>query len=191
MSDQAPKKKPARLTRDRLMLAEFNSPGECLHAAEKLRDGGYTAFDVHTPFPVHGMDKAMGLKDSPLGWIVLAMGLTGLTTAIAMMVWMNGIDFPIVVGGKPPISFPSMVPVGFELTVLFSAFGAVFGMFGLNKLPRHNHPVFNSEKFKSSTVDKFWVSIDTADPKFHEDRTRALMESAAAAHVEFVEEDPS
>ncbi|MEI8257548.1 MAG: DUF3341 domain-containing protein [Deltaproteobacteria bacterium] len=170
------------------MLAEFDTAGACLHAAEKLRDAGYKSFDTHTPFPIHGMDRAMGLKDSRLGWIVLLMGMTGFASAVLMMVWMNGIDYPTVVGGKPPISIPSMVPVTFELTVLFSAFGAVFGMLGLNKLPRHNHPVFESERFKAATTDKFFVSVEDADPKYDDAKTRELLEGAHATHVETVVE---
>lgn len=174
-----------------LILAEYDSPGACLHAAEALRDAGYQMFDVHTPFPVHGMDKAMGMRPSVLGWIVLAMGLTGLTAAAAMIIWMNGIDYPLVIGGKPPISYPSMVPVCFELTVLFSAFGAVFGMLGLNKLPRHHHPVFESERFRAATDDRFFVSVESEDPKFDEKKTRELLESTHPIHIEVIEEEVS
>lgn len=177
-----------KLRKASTMLAEFDTAGACLHAAEKLRDAGYKSFDTHTPFPIHGMDRAMGLKDSRLGWIVLLMGMTGFASAVLMMVWMNGIDYPTVVGGKPPISIPSMVPVTFELTVLFSAFGAVFGMLGLNKLPRHNHPVFESERFKAATTDKFFVSVEDADPKYDDAKTRELLEGAHATHVETVVE---
>lgn len=172
-----------------LLLAEYDTPAACVHAAEKLRDGGYTRFDAHTPFPVHGMDKAMGLKDSRLGWIVLVMGLTGFVSAAAMMIWMNGIDYPIVVGGKPPNSIPSLVPVCFELTVLFSAFGAVFGMLGLNGLPRHHHPLFESDRFRAATNDKFFLSVEYADPKFDETATRELLESAHATHIEIIEDN--
>jgi len=177
------------LRRVSLLLAEFDTAAGCLHAAEKLRDAGYSRFDAHTPFPVHGMDAAMGMRDSRLGWIVLAMGLTGLTAAVSMMWWMNGIDYPIVIGGKPPVSFPSMVPVGFELTVLFSAFGAVFGMLGLNRLPRHHHPVFESDRFRAATTDKFFISVEADDPKFDSNKTRALLESAHPAHIEVLEEE--
>ena len=107
------------------------------------------------------------------------------------MWWMNGIDYPTVVGGKPPVSFPSMVPVGFELTVLFSSFGAVFGMLGLNQLPRHHHPIFESERFKAATTDKFFVSVNADDPKFDEIRTRDLLESVHATHVETIQEEVS
>lgn len=182
------KKPSATSAKPALLLAEFDTAGACLHAAEKLRDAGYKSFDTHTPFPIHGMDRAMGLKDSKLGWIVLVMAISGFTTAVTMMAWMNGIDYPLVIGGKPPMSFPSMVPVAFELTVLFSSFGAVFGMLGLNQLPRHNHPIFESERFKGATTDKFFVSVESDDPKFDETKTRALLEGAHATHVEAIQE---
>ncbi len=104
-----------------LILAEFDTPGACLHAAEKLRDAGYTKFDAHSPFPIHGMDDAMGMKDSKLGLIVFPMGLAGTCLAWLMMWWMNGVDYPLVIGGKPPYSLPSQVPIMFELTILLSA----------------------------------------------------------------------
>ena len=177
-----------------LLLAEFHSTGEVLHAAERVRDAGYVRWDAHTPFPVHGMDRAMGLRDSRLGWIVIVFALTGLTGAFAMMHWMNGVDYPIVVGDKPPGApegLPSMVPILFELTILLSAFGAVLGMLHLNRLPRHHHPLFESDRFRSASDDRFFISIEANDPKFDADKTRLLLEGAHAAHVEVIEEDLS
>ncbi len=178
-----------------MVLAEFRTTKEVLHAAEKVRAAGYAHWDVHTPFPVHGMDGAMGLRDSRLGWIVLTAALTGLASAFVMMHWMNGVDYPLVIGDKPagaPGTIPSMVPVMFELTILFSAFGAVLGMFHLNGLPRHNHPIFGSDRFRSASDDRFFVSIEADDPKFDVEKARALLEGAHASHVEVVvEEDPS
>jgi hypothetical protein len=176
-----------------VMLAEFDSPDAIIHAAEKCRDAGYEKWDVHTPYPVHGMDAAMGLTDSRLGWIVLACGLTGVTAAITMMYWMNNIDYPLIIGGKPagPGSIPSMVPIMFELTVLLSSFGAVFGMFGLNELPKHHHPVFYSDRFEQFSHDKFFVSVEVEDKKYDEAKTRALLQDAHATHVEVVEEELS
>jgi hypothetical protein len=176
-------KKPA------LYLARYNTPGECMHAAEKLRDAGYTKFDAHTPFPVHGMDAAMGLEDSKLGWIVLPAGTAGLTLAFTMMWWMNGVDYPIVIGGKPPFSLPSMIPIMFELTVLFSCLTAVFGMFHLNKIPRHHHPIFNSEHFHAASDDKFFISVEAEDPKFNLERTKRLLDSTHPELVEIVSDD--
>lgn len=179
----APKK-----TRPALLLAEFESPDSLVHAAEKVRDAGYQKWDVHTPYPMHGMDAAMGLGDSRLGWIVLVMGLSGLATAAALMIWANGIEYPIIIGGKPPISIPSMIPICFELTILFSALGCFFGMMSLNQLPRHHHPVFESERFKGFSTDKFFISVEAADPKFDVSQTRRLLEGLHPTHVELVEE---
>jgi hypothetical protein len=177
-----------------VVLAEFHSAHDVLHAAEKVRDAGYARWDAHTPFPVHGMDRAMGLKDSKVGWIVIVFALTGLTGAFTMMHWMNGIDYPLIVGDKPggaPGALPSMVPILFELTVLLSAFGAVLGMLHLNGLPRHHHPVFESERFRQASDDKFFISIEADDPKFDVDNTRALLEGAHAEYVEVIGEDAS
>jgi Protein of unknown function (DUF3341) len=189
MAAHAEKRAAAPRKRATMLLAQFETTADVVHAAEKVRDAGYSRWDTHTPFPIHGMDKAMGLSDSRLGWIVLGAALTGLTGAFTMMYWMNGIDYRIVVGGKPPEALPSMVPVMFELTILLSAFGAVLGMFHLNSLPRHNHPVFESERFKTASDDKFFVSIEAEDPKFNLQKTRALLESAHATFVEVIEEE--
>jgi hypothetical protein len=177
-----------------VLLAEFQSAHDVLHAAEKVRDAGYARWDTHTPFPVHGMDRAMGLKDSKVGWIVISFALVGLTGAFTMMHWMNGIDYPLIIGDKPggaPGSLPSMVPILFELSILLSAFGAVLGMLHLNRLPRHHHPVFVSERFRQSSDDRFFISVEADDPKFDVDNTRALLEGAQAQYVEVIEEDVS
>jgi hypothetical protein len=175
-------------TRPVLLLAQFETPDEIIGAAERVRDAGYEQWDVHTPYPVHGMDAAMGLSDSRLGWIVLGAGLTGLLAAVAMMQWMNGYDYPLVIGGKPPEAYASMVPIMFELTVLLAAFGATFGMFGLNRIPRHHHPVFYSERFEACSNDKFFISIEAEDKKFDPNATRAFLEGLEPSHVELVEE---
>jgi hypothetical protein len=105
-----------------------------------------------------------------------------------MMLWMNGIDYPIIVGGKPGESIPSMVPILFECTVLLSGITAVFGMLGLNKLPRHHHPIFYSKRFERGSDDKFFISIEAGDPKFDIDKTRTLLSSLHPTHIELVEE---
>lgn len=178
-------------TRPLLLLAEYDTTADVMHAAEAVRDAGYARWDVHTPFPVHGMDKAMGMKDSPVGWIVLGAGLTGLTVAFLLMWWTNGVDYPYVIGGKPPFSLPSMAPVMFELTVLLSGFGAVLGMLGLNQLPKHHHPVFYSERFERVTDDKFFISIEATDPKFDVSETRVLLEGTHPTHIELIQEEAS
>ncbi len=187
----APQKKRAagREKKPALYLAEFNSPGEILHAAQKTQAAGYKNYDTHTPFPVHGMDAAMGLSDSKLGLIVFPLGLCGAIGAFSMMMWMNGYDYPLIIGGKPPTSVPSMIPIMFELTVLLSAFAAVFGMLGLNKLPRHHHPIFTSDRFASFSDDKFFLSIEAEDPKFDVEKTKAFIAGLHASHVELLYDD--
>ena len=172
-----------------LLLAEFSTPADVLHAAEKVRDAGYKNWDVHTPFPVHGMDKAMGLGDSGLGWISLICGLTGTAAAFAMMYWMNGVDYPLIVGGKPADAFISMIPIMFEVTVLLCGLGTFVGMLGLNKLPRLHHPIFESQRFEKCSDDKFFVSIEAGDPKFDVGKTRTFLEALCPSHVELVEEE--
>ena len=176
------KKKPA------LYLAKYDTTAAILHAAEKVRKAGYTKFDAHTPFPVHGLDDAMGLRDSRVGWFVFAGGLTGVSGAYLMMWWMGGVDYPLIVGGKPGFTLPSSVPIMFELMVLLSAFGALFGMLHQNRLPRHHHPVFESDTFASATDDKFFISIEADDPKFSLEATKAVLEGTHPVKLELVEE---
>jgi hypothetical protein len=174
-----------------LYLAEFDTPDEVIHAAEKIRDAGFDKWDVHTPWPLHGMDKAMGLADSRLGWIVITFGLTGTLLAVTMMQWMNGYDYPLVIGGKPPDAFASMVPIMFELTILLSALSATFGMFGLNQLPKHYHPIFFSDRFESCSHDKFFISIEAEDKQFDLEKTKKFLEALKPSYLELVKETDS
>ncbi|MGB0678706.1 MAG: DUF3341 domain-containing protein [Polyangiales bacterium] len=169
-----------------LVLAEFDSPEAVLHAAEKVRDAGYQRWDVHTPYPVHGMDDAMGLKPTKIGVISFIAGLTGCLTAVLMMQWMNGYDYPIVVGGKPPDAVPSMVPIMFEMSILFTGFATIFGLLHLARLPRHHHPVFASERFVAMSDDRFFISVEAADPRFDEAQTAQFLHSLAPVSLEHV-----
>ena len=170
------------------LLAEFETPQAIYHACEKVRDAGYTAWDAHTPFPVHGLDKAMGLKPSVLPWITLAAGLTGLSGALLLQWWVSVIEYPLVISGKPLFSLPAFAPIMFELTVLLSAFGTVFGMLALNRLPMLYHPLFTSERFERVTDDRFFISIESSDSKFDAETTAAFLRELGADHVELVEE---
>ncbi len=172
-----------------LILAEFPRTRDVFHAAEQVRDAGYTHWDVHSSFPIHGLDRVMKLGDSRLGWIVLVFALTGLFGAFAMMFWMGTIDYPFVAGGKPPGALAPMAPILFELTILMSSFGVVLGMLHLNRMPRHNHPIFTSDRFRAASDDKFFISVEAEDPKFDVERTSALLKDAHATSVEVIEED--
>lgn len=169
------------------LLAEFKNPGDLMKAASLTGKAGYTKFDCHSPFPIHGMDDAMGLKPSPLGIIVLVHSLIGFIGALALQIWSSSIAYPINISGKPFINLPAFVPVTFELTVLLSAFGAVFGMFFLNKMPRHHNPLFNSEHFRRVTDDKFFVVIEAGDDLFSEEKTAQFLREAGAVHIETIQ----
>ena len=169
------------------ILAEFGTPGELYHACERVRDEGFERWDAHTPFPIHGLDKAMGLKRSPLPWIVLATGLTGVALGFLLQWWVHTRAYPLVISGKPFFAWPAFIPVTFEIGVLFAALGAVIGMLGLNKLPMHHHPLFRSRVFERASDDAFFISIESWDPKFDAADTRKLLESIGARSVELVE----
>ena len=166
------------------LLAQFDSPGVLKTAAAAVRDAGYTRWDVHSPFPVHGIERAMGVRRTLLPWLVLGAGITGGLVAIAMQWWTNAVDYPYLIGGKPYFSFPANVPVIFELIVLFSALVAFGGNLVLNKLPRFSHATFGVQAFKRVTCDGFFISVDASDEKFDESGTRALLESVGATAVE-------
>ena len=170
------------------IIAEFDTPADAMHAAEKVRDAGFRKWDVFTPFPVHGMDKAMGLKNSKVGWFSFLGGVTGYTTGMLMIWFMNKFDYPVLIGGKPLFSPFSAFPPSYELTILLGAFGALGGMLLLNRLPRLHHPLLKHKRFELATHDKFFVVIETADPKFDEAETRKLLESTGSKRIEDVEE---
>lgn len=169
------------------LLAEFDSAYGVYHAAEKVRDAGFQVWDTHTPFCVHGMDDAMGLGPSKLPWISLVMGLTGLASGVLLQTWVSTTEYPMIISGKPLNSLPAFVPLIFEFTILFAAFGAVFGMFFLNGLPRLHHPLFSSERFERVTDDKFFISIESTDSKFDSAQTADFLREIGAKHVEVIE----
>jgi len=167
------------------VVAEFDSASDLYHAAEKLRDAGYKKFDVFSPFPIHGMDDAMGMKRSILGVLVFCGGLTGFLTAVGLTFIPSTFLYPLIVAGKPTdlMTVPAFFPIMFELTVLFSAFTALFGMLILNGLPRHNHPLFNWDRFKKVTEDKFYAAIEAADPKFSEGEIAEFLTSLGGTRI--------
>ncbi len=168
------------------LLAEYESPGALIEAARAVRKAGYTKFDCHSPFPVHGIDPAMGIKPTILPVIVFCAGVVGLISAFIMQTWMNNWVYPWNIAGKPLISLPMQIPIMFELTVLLSAFATFFGMWGLNKLPQLWHPLFASDKFLTATSHGFFVAIEAEDPKFDEDATKVLLEEAGAMGIETI-----
>ena len=168
------------------ILAQFADPGALIKGAEEVRDAGYTVFDCHSPFPVHGMDQAMGLKRSKLGFIIAFFAFSGAVTGMSLQGWASTYAYPLIVSGKPLFSWQAYIIITFALFVLFGAASAVFGMLGLNKLPRLHHPVFYSENFKKASDDGFFLSIEATDPKFDISATKALLETAGGENVELL-----
>jgi hypothetical protein len=171
-------------------VAEFENASDLYHAAEKVRDAGFKQWDVHTPYPVHGMDGAMGMGKSWLSAIVLGGGITGALTALFLQFFTQVNLYPTVVQGKPTNlnTIPAFFPVTFELTILLAAFATLFGLLILLMLPRLNHPLFTSELFKKFSDDGFMMVIESRDPKFQIEKTREFLDSIGATATELVED---
>ncbi len=161
--------------------ALFDTPDKIIKAAKTVAEKGYKKFDVNTPYPVHGMDAAMKLSKSKIGWVTLIFGLTGTLSAVTMMGWMMAVDYPVVIGGKPFFALPAFAPIMFELSVLFAALATVSAliMFFL-KLPNNSHPIHDTEYMKNTSSDKYGIYIEAEDPKFNESEVKALFESLDA-----------
>jgi hypothetical protein len=170
------------------LVAEFDSPAAVLSAAEKVRDAGYSRWDVFSPFPVHGLDKVMGLKNSRVGWFSFVFGAGAFIGTMGMIWYMNDFDYPILVGGKPMFSTPMSLVPSYILLVLAAALGAFIGMIALNELPRHHHPLFEGKRFALVSRDKFVLAIGATDPKYSETETRRLLETIGGAHIENIED---
>lgn len=168
--------------------AQFAGPTELYRAAEKVRSAGFRRWDVYSPFPIHGMDKAMGLKSSRVSAVSLAGGITGCLTAFVLVFYPSAIDYPLIVQGKPFFAFEPVFPIFFELTILLTAFATLGGMLLFNLLPRWNHPLFNWQKFEKVTDDGFFLVIESTDPKYSEGDTRKLLEELGGTDVTVVKD---
>jgi hypothetical protein len=169
-------------------LVAFDKVDELLVGATYVRDAGYTCWDAHTPFVIHGLDAAMGVKKTVLPYIVFLAGLTGTCAGILLQWWTNAVDYPYLISGKPIFSLPANIPVAFETTILFAAISALVGMLALNGLPQLTHPLFANRSFKRVTDDRFFISIEARDPLFDPANTRELLQSISDQPVEEVEE---
>ncbi len=170
------------------LSAAFDSTPELYHACEQVRDAGYQQWDAITPFPVHGLDAAMGIRRSRVPRISICGGIIGFTTGMSFIWWANSFEYPLVVGGKPYFSPMFAFPVSYELTILFTAFATIIGMFLVNGLPMHYHPVQKAPQFIRALDDRFLIVIESADPKFDAKATRALLEKAGGKDIAELEE---
>jgi hypothetical protein len=171
------------------ILASFENPAQLLDAAKKVHDAGFKKFDCHSPFPIHGMDAAMGLKRSPLGFIVFGVAIMAFLGGFGLEWWTSTVDYPIVISGKPFFSYQAYGPVAFAIMVLASAFVSLLGMLVLNKLPLFNHPLFGSKSFEKVMDDGFFVSIESVDEKFDLEATKNFLSELGANNVEVISEE--
>lgn len=165
------------------LLAEFETVDKLLKGAAKIRDAGYKAVDGYTPFPIEELPHSLGLKPTKLPMLVLGAGITGFCAGFGLQVFCSAIDYPINIGGRPLVSVPSFIPISFEVTVLFAAFTAAFGMLLLNGFPKPYHPVFNVERFKRASSDGLFIAIEASDPKFEKGQTSSFLKSVGAKDV--------
>ena len=169
------------------MVAEFESPTALVHAAQKAREAGYRKLDAYSPMPIEELHEALGLPQTKLPLIVLGGGLTGALVGYGLQLWSSTIAYPLNVGGRPLHSWPSFIVPTFETTILFSALAAVLGMIVLNGLPMPYHPVFNAKRFAMASRDRFFLCIESIDPKFDQTETRRFLESLGPREVSDVE----
>ena len=169
------------------IMAEFDNPSALVAAARRTHEAGYRRINGYSPYPIEELDEAIGFTRTTLPLIVLAGGILGGLGGFFMQYWMEVIDYPLNVGGKPFNSWPAFIPITFECTVLVAAFSAVLGMLVLNKLPQPYHPVFNAPNFALATRDSFFLVIESKDPKFDHDEVMRFLKSLEAREVNDVE----
>ena len=165
------------------VVAEFDTPEQLLEAVKKVREAGYQRMDAFSPFPIESLPAAMGLKRNHVPLITLLGGLAGGIGGFGFQYWVAAVAYPMNIGGRPLHSWPSFVPVTFELTVLGASLCAVFGMLALNRLPHPHHPLFGVQRFVHATSDRFYLCIESNDPKFHMAECARLLQDLQARHV--------
>lgn len=169
------------------ILAEFHTPEALVEAAHRAYGEGYRVMDGYTPFPVEGLAEAIGFRRTRLPLLVLIGGLVGCFGGLAMQIYLSAVAYPLNVGGRPYVSIPYFIPITFELTILFAALTAVFGMLALNGLPMPYHPVFHNPRFSNASRDRFFLCIEARDPKFDSEKTRRFLQEMSSDDVVEVE----
>jgi hypothetical protein len=176
------------MTKSYGLIAAFDTVPDLYHACEKVRDAGFKNWDAITSFPVHGLDAAMGLRRSKVPRFSLTGGITGFCVGMSLIWWAGAYEYPLIVGGKPYFSPMFAFPISYELTILLSAFGTIFGMFFLNKLPMHYHPVLKAPQFVRALDDRFYIVIEANDPKFNATATRELLATVGGKDIAELEQ---
>jgi len=165
------------------LMAEFDEPAQLVEAARRAHEAGYRKLEAYSPYPIEELSEAIGFHKDHVALVVLLCGLMGTCLGFGLESWASAIYYPMNVGGRPYLSWPSFVPVGFETTILLAAFGAVVGMLIMNGLPQPYHPVFNVDRFSRASQDKFFLCIESDDPMFDADRTGAFLKSLQPSEV--------
>jgi len=182
----------AQLGRDPLfhgIVAEYQDPEEILAAAKAVKAAGYSHLDGYTPFPVHGLDDAIGFKDTKVQWTIFFAGIAGFGAGMFLQWYTAVVDYPMNVGGKPNFSWPGFIPAAYECTILFAGLAAAGSMLAFNGLPRPNHPIFNTPRFELASQTSFFLCVEATDPQFDAVEVRKLLESTAPVQVSDVYAD--
>ena len=169
------------------IMAEFDNPSDLVAAARRSHEAGYRRINGYSPYPIEELSEAIGFTKTSLPLIVFIGGVLGGLAGFGMQYYMEVIDYPLNVGGKPFNSWPAFIPITFECVVLAAAFSAVLGMLILNKLPQPYHPVFNVPNFAMATRDRFFLAVEANDPKFEHEKVVGLLRSLNALEVSDVE----
>lgn len=158
------------------MVAEFSDADSLLHAAEETNNAGYTRIEAYTPFPIHGLDAAVGYRSTRLPWVIFAGGMIGLALGFLMVYYSKVLDYPLVISGRPYFNWQTVVPILFEVAILFAAFATVFGLLASCRMPEPYHPIFNTPNFERASQDAFFLCIEASDPQFDRRLTRQFLE---------------
>lgn len=169
------------------LMAEFEKPEDLLEAAHKTYAEGYRKLDAYSPLPIHGLAQAIGFTHTNLPIATFLFGVLGAICGYSLQYWVHVIDYPINIAGRPLHSGVMFIPVAFETTILFAGLGTFFGLWVLNKLPQPYHPVFNVESFARASQDRFFLCIESEDPKYDTDSTRSFLQSLGPVDVAEVE----
>jgi Protein of unknown function (DUF3341) len=170
------------------LLAEFDSATAIVDAARRARAAGFTKVEAYTPFPIHELDDALALPRTKLPWLVLAGGIIGMLAGFGLEYWASVIAYPFNIGGRPYASWPAFIVPAYETTILFSALTAAIGMIALNGLPQPYHPLFNAPQFSNASGDRFFLCIETADPRYDATATRQFLQGLHPLGVTDVDE---
>ncbi len=165
------------------LMAEFETPGQLVEAARTTRLAGFRNFDAYTPYPVHELDDAMDLHDNRVSTMTFIGAVMGAIGGFGLLAWASAYAWPLNVGGRPLISVSMFIPITFECTILLGGLTAAISMILMNGLPSPYHPVFNVERFVNASRSKFFLCIESADPKFDLDRTAAFLESLGPEEI--------